>query len=268
MSSSRSGLGRGLASLLPTAETATQTELGRDEQMLHALATRGLDQIHVTAGADLLAYVHVPHHDDATVVMRSPTLDRLTPTRAFRLFSRFDRAIASGAAEGSFSFEGMIVVFMRTTGSLTSGVHFVGREGAVFDSRSLARIRASARSFGTICNQHAAGAPEDLPALRLVVEITDGGTAVTVTYTDQLGHERSGRGMANDASSAVVQAVLAATGSPLAFTSAREDPINGTRAVLVVLGDERGVPHPGFVVTDDDPLQATATATLRAIQGR
>ncbi len=195
MSAPRSGLGRGLASLLPTAETSPP-ELGRDERMLYALATRGLDQIDTAANADLLAYIHVPHHDDATVILRTPALEQLSATRAFRLFSRFDRAIASGAAEGSFSFEGIIVVFMRTTGSLSSGVHFVGREGAVFDARSLARIRASARSCGTICHQHAAGTPEDLPRLRLVVEITDSGTAVTVTYGDHLGIERNGRGTA------------------------------------------------------------------------
>jgi len=268
MSTPRSGLGRGLASLLPTAETAPQPDLGRDEQILHALATRGLDQISSAADADLLAYAHVPHHDDATDILRSPSLDSLTATRAFRLFSRFDRAIASGATEDSFSFEGLIVVFLRTTGSHTSGVHFVGRKGAVFDGRSLARIRASTRSFGTICNQHSEGTPDDLPGLRLVVDITDAGTSVAVTYTDQLGQERSGRGMGDDASSAVVRAVLEATGSSLTYTSARENPINGTNAVLVVLSDERGIPHPGFVVTDDELLQATAIATLRAIQGR
>ena len=38
----------------------------------------------------------------------------------------------------------------------------------------------------------------------------------------------------------------------------RETPINGATAVLVVLGDERGVPRPGFVVSDDDLLQVTA----------
>ena len=70
------------------------------------------------------------------------------------------------------------------------------------------------------------------------------------------------RASANDAAEAVVRAVLAATGSTLEFRETRETPINGTRAVLVVLSDERGVPRPGFVVSEDDLLQVTATATL------
>ena len=71
----------------------------------------------------------------------------------------------------------------------------------------------------------------------------------------------------NDAPEAVVRAVLAAAGSTLEFREARETPINGTRAVLVVLSDDRGMPHPGFVVSEDDLIQATATAALRAIYG-
>jgi hypothetical protein len=35
-----------------------------------------------------------------------------------------------------------------------------------------------------------------------------------------------------------------------------------------VLSDEAGVPRPGFVVSAEDVLQATAAAAIRAIAGR
>jgi hypothetical protein len=191
----------------------------------------------------------------------------LSAAKAYRLFNRFDRAVRSGAHEGTFTFEGMVVVFVRTQGRHSDGFHFVGRAEGVIDRRSLAVIRASTRSFATICNQFVSGTPTDLPVPRLVVELDGGNTSVSVTIDTGDGEPRTARAMADDASEAVVRAVLAASGSTLEFREARETPINGTRAVLVVLSDERGVPRPGFVVSDEDLLQATATATLRAIHG-
>jgi hypothetical protein len=90
---------------------------------------------------------------------------------------------------------------------------------------------------------------------------------VVVTLDTDAEQPLTARASANDAAEAVVRAVLAATGSALEFRETRETPINGTRAVLVILSDERGIPRPGFVVSEDDLLQVTATATLRAIYG-
>jgi hypothetical protein len=267
MQTPRSGLGRGLAALIPTAETAAQAELTAEEQLFFNLVQSGLDQIEGYTEADLLAYVHHPHHDESSLFLRRPGLDVLSAARAYRLFTRFERAVHSGANEGTFTFDGMVVVFVRTPGPHSDGFHFVGRAEGVIDPRTLAVIRASTHSFATICNQFVTGAPTDLPVPRLVVELDGGNTSVSVTLDDGVGEPVTARASADDAAEAVVRAVLAASGSMLEFREARETPINGTRAVLVVLSDERGVPQPGFVVSDEDLLQATATATLRAIHG-
>ena len=74
--------------------------------------------------------------------------------------------------------------------------------------------------------------------------------------------------MSTDPQEAVVRAVLEASNSLFAYRDARELALGDERAVLVVLADENRALHPGFVVTDDDLLQSTATATMRALTGR
>jgi hypothetical protein len=267
MNAPRSGLGRGLAALIPTAETAEQAELNTEDQLFYNLVQGGLDQIDAHAKVDLLAYVHHPHHDESSLFLRRPGLDVLSAAKAYRLFNRFDRAVRSDANEGTFTFDDLVVVFVRTAGRHYDGYHFVGRAGGIIDPRTLGVLRASTHSFATICNQFVSGAPSGLPVPRLVVELDGSNTAVVVTLDEGEGEPRIGRATANDAAEAVVRAVLAATGSPLEFREARETPINGTRAVLVVLSDVRGIPRPGFVISDEDLLQATASAALRAIHG-
>jgi len=152
-------------------------------------------------------------------------------------------------------------------GAHSDGFHFVGRSQSVIEPRALGVVRATAASFATICNQFVSGVPDELPVPHLVVELAGSSTSVVVTLETGDPQPPSARATANDAAEAVVRAVLGATGSTLEFREAREMPINGTRAVLVVLSDERGMPRPGFVVSEDDLIQATATATLRAIYG-
>jgi len=254
-----------LAALIPTAETAEHADLSTDDQLFYNLVQGGLDQIDEHAKPDLLAYVHQPHNDEPGLFLRRPGLDVLSAAKAYRLFNRFDRAVRSGANEGTFTFDDTVVIFLRTVGAFSDGYHFIGRSSGIIDPRTLGVVRASTHSFATICNQFVSGAPEGLPVPRLVVELDTTGTSVVVTLDTGEEQSRTARATANDAAEAVVRAILAATGSPFEFRETRETPINGTRAVLVVLSDERGIPRPGFVVSDDDLLQVTATATLRAI---
>jgi len=267
MNAPRSGLGRGLAALIPTAETAEHAELSTEDQLFYNLVQGGLDQIDAHAKADLLAYVHQPHNDEPSLFLRRPGLDVLSAAKAYRLFNRFDRAVRSGANEGTFTFDDMVVIFLRTVGTHSDGYHFVGRSSGIIDPRTLGVVRASTHSFATICNQFVSGTPDDLPVPHLIVELDGSGTSVVVTLDTGDEQSLTARASANDAAEAVVRAVLSAMGSSLDFRETRETPINGTRAVLVVLSDERGVPRPGFVVSEDDLLQVTATATLRAIYG-
>jgi|GraSoiStandDraft_16_1057320.scaffolds.fasta_scaffold180761_3 hypothetical protein len=267
MNAPRSGLGRGLAALIPTAESAEHADLSAGDQLFYNLVQGGLDQIDTHTKCDLLAYVHQPHNDEPSLFLRRPGLDVLTAVRAYRLFNHFDRAVRSGANEGTFTFDDTVVIFLRTLGAHSDGFHFIGRTDGVIEPRALGVVRATTHSFATICNQFVSGAPDDLPVPHIVVELDGTGTSVAVTLDTGATPSPSARASANDAAEAVVRAVLAATGSTLEFREARETPINGTRAVLVVLSDERGVPRPGFVVSDDDLIQATATAALRAIYG-
>jgi hypothetical protein len=67
MNAPRSGLGRGLAALIPDAETAEHADLSAEDQLFYNLVQGGLDQIDGHAKADLLAYVHQPHNDDPSL---------------------------------------------------------------------------------------------------------------------------------------------------------------------------------------------------------
>jgi hypothetical protein len=262
----KSGLGRGLAALIPSAERSEREHLKPEERVLHSLAHAGLDQLEGATPLDLTAYLHLPRHDEPTLFLRRPDLGTLTPTRAYRLFARIVQAVRGGATEGTFTLDSLVAVFLRTPGSISDGLHVLGRENGVLDSSALPSLRATARTFATICNQFAAGTPTDLETPRLVVELGDEGTTVHVTAPSGEGH--TGAATATEAQEAVVRAVLQASSSSFGFREAREVPVENGRAVLVVLTDDAGSPRPGFVVSTEDVLQATASATVRAISGR
>jgi hypothetical protein len=261
----RSGLGRGLAAILPTAESSEREQLSDHERVLHSLVDAGLDQLAQTTRLDLLAYLHLPRHDEPVLFLRTPALATLSPTRAYRLFARFSQASRSGANEGTFTQDGTVTVFFRTPGLASDGVHFVGRADAVIDQATLPALRATTQTYAAICNQYTAGVPADVGTPRLVVELAGDATTVHVVAGPDHGE---GRATAVDPMEAVVRAVLAASPGGLTFVDAREVLLGTARAVLVVLAAADGTPRPGFVVSEDDLLQATATATRRAVTGR
>lgn len=261
----KSGLGRGLAAILPTAESSEKDLLSAHERVLHSLVEAGLDQLAAVGRLDLVAYLHLPRHDEPVLFLRKPDLATLSPTRAYRLFARFIQASRAGTNEGTFTQDAMVAVFVRTPGAASDGVHFVGRTDGVIDQADLPALRATTHTFAAICNQYVAGTPHDLVTPRLVIELGDGGTTVHVAPSTGL---RAGRSMAADPQEAVVRAVLDAANSSLGYRDAREVLLGDERAVLVVLVAPDGTPRPGFVVSEDDLLQSTATATMRALAGR
>ena len=123
----RSGLGRGLAALIPTAEPIDQPTLSDDEQILHNLVQSGLDQLAGQINADVLGYLHLPNgslDDDAVLFMRRPSLDSLPPAGAFRLFLRLQGAAAGDTSEGTFCFDDTNVLFVRTASSTRGWIAF------------------------------------------------------------------------------------------------------------------------------------------------
>ena len=261
----RSGLGRGLAAILPTAESSEKEQLSDDERVLHSLVDAGLDQRASTTRLDLLAYLHLPRFDEPVLFLRKPDLSTLSATRIYRLFTRFVQASRAGTREGTFTQDATVTVFLRTSGTTSDGIHFLGRSNAVIDPTMLPSLRTTTHTFATICNQYVSGTPSDLLTPHLVVELNNNGTTVHVAPGNSL---RGGRAMSTDPQEAVVRAVLEASNSLFAYRDARELALGDERAVLVVLADENRALHPGFVVTDDDLLQSTATATMRALTGR
>lgn len=266
--STKSGLGRGLAALIPTAERSEEASLSGPERILHSLAHTGLAQLDDAAGIELSisAYLHLPRYDEPTLFLRRPTFDTLTPTRAFRLFTRMADIVRSNASEGTFLFDDLVGVYVRTPGTVSDGLHVVARRGAVIAQGALASARATCQTFATVTNQYAAGTPADLPSPRLVIETGGEQATVEVSFVEN-DRTHTGRGTADDAPRAVAQAVLEAAGSPLTLRTVREMTVDTERGVLVLLSD-RGRPCPGFVVGDDDLAQLTAVATLRALTGR
>jgi hypothetical protein len=265
---SKSGLGRGLASLIPNAERQEQVELSGPERVLHSLAHAGLTQLEDVAGVEfnISAYVHLPRFDEPTLFLRRPALDSMSATRAFRLFTRIADIARSNAAEGTFLIDDLIGVYVRTPGTVSDGLHVIARRGTVISHGALTTVRTTCQTFATVTNQFAAGTPADLPTPRLVVEMTGDEAIVEATYEvdDQLVR---GRGTGADATHAVAAAVLDAVQSSATLRQVREMAVDQGRAVLVLLSDA-GRPRVGFVVGDDNLVQLTASATLRALEGR
>ncbi len=129
----------------------------------------------------------------------------------------------------------------------------------MIDPSSLPSLRTTTHTFATICNQYVAGTPTDLITRRLVVELNDDGT----TAHRRAGQRpRSGRAKSSDPQEAVVARCSRPRAAPRLPRRPRGHPRRRTRGAR---GAERARRNaaPGFILSEDDLLQATAAATLR-----
>ncbi len=260
----RAGLGRGLAALIPSAEQLERRSYSPAQRLLDRLVNAGFDLLQDGNNLGICAYLHVPHDDEPYLFLRTPALDSLTPTRAFRLVHGIAMATNLAGDENSFECDHLEARSIRTYGPASDGLHIVARSRGRFDYGSTQIVGEICRSFGELAHQVQAGSSLSSPTSRLVVTRGPEDTAIEVVVSDgPVSH--IGRGRASDPPTAVSHAMIDAIGAGYRHIDTRILPIDGHRAVLVVLRDPSGELRLGVTMATDDILQAAADAAARAI---
>ena len=260
----RAGLGRGLAALIPSAEQLERRSFSPSQRLLDRLVNAGFDLLQDGNNLGICAYLHVPHDDEPFLFLRSPSLDSLTPTRAFRLMHGIAMASNLAGAENAFVCDGLQARSITTHGPASDGLHVVARSRGRFDSGSAQIVGEICRSFGQLAHQVQGGSGRSLPSSRLVVTRGPDDTVVEVVVSDGAANH-IGHGHAGDPPTAVTHAVIDAIGTGHRHIDTRILPVDNHRAVLVVLRDLQGELRLGVTMAGDDLLQAAADAAVRAI---
>ncbi len=260
----RSGKGRGLAALIPSAENIERRHFTGPERLLDQLVNAGFDVLQDGTNLALCAYLHAPATGEPMLFLRTPAFDTLTPSRAFRLMHRLATLTNLDAAEGAFEWEHLNARYVRTHGPASDGMHMVARARGRFDHGSLSIVHEICRAFGAVAHQIQSGERSDDPIIRLVVStVGDRVTVEAVIADGAVSH--IGRGGGHDSLLAVSRAVLDAVGDGYRFIDVRELLIDHLRAVLSIVADPTGSVRLGMATAITNVNHAAALATFRAI---
>lgn len=263
----KSGLGRGLSSLIPTSQTEEDNNLDGRQRVLRSMVDASFQLVEERHDVALAAYLHVAHDDEPMLFLHRPTFSMLTPTTAFRLFHQIAQLSNSASQSGSFALEDWNGVYLRSSGALSDGIHLFAQTTHPFApdvARSIERINGAAASV--VHQVETAHDVSDLPQVRLMVEVEDAKTTVEAIITDHDGTLRRGRGSARKAEEAVVRSVLDAMAASHRYEAVADVASNNGRAVLTTLVQSDGTPRFGLAIGNSDNLGTTAASALRALQ--
>ncbi len=247
------------------SETKT-TETG---MVIQELVYSGLDAICSVIPIDLCAYLHAAGDLGPQLYLSRPTLAEMDATEAFNLFSALrDTLQDEHEGDETLLLGGYLALAVSTRGRYSQGLHVIARRDVPLDEHEREIASKLCRSFGRAAHtlEIAPDRPRKAPGpVRVTVEML--GEMSRAEVAVPIGGEiRTGTAEASYAPRAVALAVIDAVDQSLKLGEAIEGEIASERAVLVLLGDERGRSALGAALcgAGADPLQATATATIDA----
>ena len=233
----------------------------------------GLEAMRAAVPLDLCAYLHATEDQGPQLFLGAPDLASIDPSEAFNLFTALRDALHDPhEGDETMLLGGYLAIALSTEGSLSRGLHVVGRHEVPFEPEERAVIARLAGSLGRLI--HSVEQPSGTPQpetktgdpIRVAVEmLSDRARAeVSAPFGDEI---RTGTGEAPTAPRAVALAVIDAVDASLKLRDTAEGDIGGERAVLVLLTDGAERPALGASLIDQtasDALRATASAALDA----
>jgi hypothetical protein len=241
--------------------------------MVQDVVYAGLEAMRAAVPLDLCAYLHATDDQGPQLFLGAPDLASIDPTEAFNLFTALRDALHDPhEGDETMLLGGYLAIALSSEGTLSRGLHVVGRRETPFEPEERIVIGRLAEALGRLVHSveqpHAttqprtnAGAP-----IRVAVEmLSDRARAeVSAPFGDEI---RTGTGEAPTAPRAVALAVIDAVDASLKLRDTAEGDIGGERAVLVLLTDvvERSALGATLIdQTSSDALRATASAALDA----
>lgn len=244
------------------ADTAPASDVGLHVQ---EIVYAGLDLLRATMPLDLCAYVHASADFGPQLFLRAPDLSSMKPTEAFTLFARL-RDVLEGRQEADALHIGDYVASaIVTQGPRSRGLHVIGRRGEALAEEERAVVARACRAVGTVCHalEDSGDRGDSTGVDRVTVEAAEGRTRAEAAIRIA-GDARTGTGEAGEPLRAVALAVVAACDDSLKLAEAGDGEVGGERVVLVLLANDRGESAVGAALSGQDPLRATAAATLEA----
>ncbi len=262
----KSGLGRGLSSLIPTSETDEADHLEGHERLLRSMVDASFELVEDHHDVTLAAYLHVGSTGEPVLFLHRPAFATLTPTTSFRLFHHIALLSNETDVRGRFVLDSWSGMYVRSGSTGSDGIHIFASDVSVYDDGALADISRAVSAMASIIHQvETAESVDDLAPVRLMVEVEDAKTTVEATITNDSGQLRTGRGASQIADEAVALSLLDASGRSWIFEECREIPVDDQRAVLTTFRDDDGNPRFGLAIGPSDNLTISANAAQRAL---
>jgi len=226
-----------------------------------------LDGLANTMALDLCGYLHQGPGESPHLFLKAPSLDELGPAAAYDLLDALRRELEDGPSP-SFAAAGLAGTTIATTGAGSRGVWAVARSGGITDPERDVATRFCT-SFGRAVHQLDGAAP---PATTLVtpigVRVHRSRDSVLAEVQVRVGSEiRPGHGRATTGVEAITRAVCVAAGRHVTFRYASEVAHEGEHAAVALLEGEGQAISLGSALTPEGGGVATAQAAVRALDG-
>jgi hypothetical protein len=289
---SQSGLGRGLAAIIPTVaglEAPRRSRgmaalLGTPEprtkplvaapalsavrQLRDDLVGALLDGLSDTMALDLCACLHEGAGERPQLFLRAPSLDHIGPARSYALLDALRLELEQGASSVAFEAAELAGVTVATSGDGSRAIWAVGRAADLSAAEREVTDRFC-RSFGRAVHQlDGSGVPDMAVATPVEVKAHRGRDSVLAEVQVPMGAEiRPGHGRAATRVEAITRAVTVAAGRHVTFRYASEVAHHGEHAAVVVLEGPDHAVSLGSALCAEAGGVATAQAAIRALDG-
>lgn len=298
----QSGLGRGLAAIIPTLadldSPAPRKRRGRRRSGVEALlgapaepavepppephvpapsAVRKLrddlvgallDGLANTMALDVCAYLHHGPGEEPYLFLQAPSLDAIGPARSYALLDHLRRTLEGESVDADLRVAGFEGLAVTTSGEGSRGLWAVARdEGISRPEREVAT--RFCRSFGRAVHQlDGAASPSTTLATPVLVRAHRARDSVLAEVQVRVGDQiRPGHGRAGTRVEAITRAVLVAAGRHVTFRYASEVAHDGEHAAVVLLEGRDHAVALGSSLSPEEGGVATAQAAIRALDG-
>ena len=227
-----------------------------------------LDGLANTMALDLCAYLHEGPGEAPHLFLQAPSLDAIGPERAYTLLNTLRVELEAGRSDAELATAGFRGVGVATVGDGSRGLWAVARtDGISVPEREVAT--RFCRSFGRAVHQlDGAAAPATTMATPVRVQahrsLDTVLAEVEVRVADQI---RPGHGRAATRVEAITRAVLVAAGRHVDFRYASEVAHEGEHAAVVLLEGQDHAVALGSALSPEPGGVATAQAAIRALDG-
>ncbi|MGI9622935.1 MAG: hypothetical protein ACR2PK_08880 [Acidimicrobiales bacterium] len=251
MNTSNGGLGRGLAAIFTRTPDPDESSLRR------RFIDSALTSLNGERQLQLCGYIH-DLEGDPSVTMRSPQLESLHPTEAYRLFAAISNVPSTSDGAHALDLGSSKATAVVTLSDRANGLFFFGDPS--IDDAEGQRLVQFCSVYAPVILDH--DRPfDDQEKVHLVLDQAAAEVHAEVTVVGRIG-----KGSGDDPHSAVARAAIAAISDEAELVEVGQVRTETASAFVVAVGSATGVATGAADSTSGDNI-AVAVAAIRAARG-